>query len=231
MIVFTQTVYTDPSHASRQGYLARPDDDRTHPGIVLIQEWWGVEPHVRDVAERIAREGFVVLVPDLYAGRIANEPDDAQKLMMATVQHMDRAIQEIILALNYLRNNVGVRPKKLGLMGFCMGGLLAFKTAARYEHLGALSPWYGGMYDPSPEDVAKVTAPVLAIYGEHDRSIPVPQVRKIEGLYKAAGKDAQFIVYPGAGHAFLNPDHGMYVESAAKDAWAKAMAFFKARLT
>lgn len=230
MIVFTQTVHTDPTHASPQGYLVRPDDDRTYPGIVLIQEWWGVEPHVRDLAERVAREGFVVLVPDLYGGKVASEPDDAGKLMMATVQNMERAIHEVTLALNYLRNNVGVRPKKLGLMGFCMGGLLAFKTAARYEYLGAVSPWYGGMYDPAPEEVAAVNAPVLAIYGEKDSSIPLDSVRKVERLYAAAGKSAQFIVYPGAGHAFNNPDHGMYVEAAAKDAWAKAMTFFKSKL-
>ena len=101
---------------------------------------------------------------------------------------------------------------------------------SRYPHLGAVSPWYGGGYDPAPEEVAQVTAPVLAIYGEDDGGIPLEQVRKVEQLYKTAGKDAQFVIYPKAGHAFLNPSHGAYVESPALDAWTKAMTFFKGHL-
>lgn len=230
MIVQAATVHTDPHNALPQGYLVRPDDDRTYPGIVLIQEWWGIEPHIRELAQRLAIAGFVVLVPDLYHGKICSEPDEAQKMLMMTVQNMDTALHEIILALDYLRNDAGVQPKRLGVMGFCMGGLLTYKVAERYPHLGAISPWYGGGYDPTPEDVAKVNVPVLAIYGERDGAIPVSQVRKIEQMYKAAGKDIEVHIYPNAGHAFNNPDHGMYVAEAAKDAWARAVAFFKAKL-
>jgi carboxymethylenebutenolidase len=149
---------------------------------------------------------------------------------MMTFKNIEKAISEIILSLDYLRNNAGVQPKKLGLMGFCMGGHLAFRVAERYPHLGALSPWYGGGYDPTAEDATKVNAPVLAIYGETDGGIPVAQVRKIEQLYKDAGKDIEVRIYPNAGHAFNNPDHGMYVADAAKDAWARAVAFFKEKL-
>ena len=230
MVVQTKTVHLDPNDPEPQGYLVRPDDDKPYPGIVLIQEWWGIEPHIRELAIRLATSGFVVLVPDLYHGKVATEPDEAQKMLMMTVQNMERAVREITLALDFLRNDPGVQPKKLGLMGFCMGGLLTFKTAERYPHLGAISPWYGGGYDPTLEDVAKVTAPVLAIYGEKDTGIPLEQVRKIEKLYKDAGKDIAVRIYPNAGHAFNNPDHGMYVAEAAKDAWARAVAFFKHRL-
>lgn len=230
MIVQTQTLYTDPHHVSPQGYLVRPDDDMVYPGIVLIQEWWGVEPHIRELAQRLASEGFVVLVPDLYHGKIATEPGDAQKLLMMTFDNIEKAIGEIVLAMEYLRKNAGVQPKKLGLIGFCMGGHLAYRVAERYPHLGALSPWYAGGYDPSAEQVATINAPVLAIYGETDSGIPVAQVQKIEGLFKAAGKDAEFRVYPNAGHAFNNPDHGMYVAEASRDAWARAVAFFKDKL-
>jgi len=230
MIVQTQTLYTDPHHASPYAYLVRPDDDKIYPGIVLIQEWWGVEPHIREQAQRLAAEGFVVMVPDLYHGKIANEPSDAQKLVMLTFQNIEQAINEIVLALEYLRNNAGVQPKKLGLIGFCMGGHLTYRVAERYAHLGAASPWYAGGYDPSAEQIASINAPVLAIYGETDGGIPVAQVQKIEALFKAAGKDAEFHIYPNAGHAFNNPDHGMYVAAAAKDAWARAVAFFKDKL-
>lgn len=230
MIVQTQTVFTELHNVAPTGYLVRPDDDRTYPGIVLIQEWWGLEPHIRDVAIKLASNGFVVLVPDLYHGAVATEPSDAQKLAMMTFQNVQQAIGEVLTALKYLDNNMGVKPKKLGLMGFCMGGHLALRAAERYPNLGALSPWYAGGYDPSAEDVAKITAPVLAIYGETDGAIPVPQVNKIETLFKVAGKEAEFRIYPNAGHAFNNPDHGMGNAEAAKDAWARAVAFFKAKL-
>ena len=230
MIVQTQTVFTELHNVAPTGYLVRPDDDRTYPGIVLIQEWWGLDPHIRDVAIKLAANGFVVLVPDLFHGAVATEPNDAQKLAMMTFQNVQQAIGEILTALKYLDNNMGVNPKKLGLIGFCMGGHLALRAAERYPNLGALSPWYAGGYDPAPDDVMKITAPVLAIYGENDGAIPVPQVKKIETLFKAAGKDAEFHVYPNAGHAFNNPDHGMGNAEAAKDAWARAVAFFKAKL-
>ena len=230
MIVQTQTVFTELHDVAPQGYLVRPDDDRTYPGIVIIQEWWGLEPHIRDVAIKLATNGFVVLVPDLYHDQVATEPNDAQKLAMSLFENMQRAVGEILTALKYLDNNMGVQPKKLGLIGFCMGGHLAYRVAERYPNLGALSPWYAGGYDPAPEDVAKINAPVLAIYGENDGGIPVAQVKKIESLFKVAGKDAEFHIYPNAGHAFNNPDHGMGNAEAAKDAWARAVAFFKERL-
>ncbi|MFN3704418.1 MAG: dienelactone hydrolase family protein [Thermoflexales bacterium] len=231
MIVQTQTVHTDPqSHPDAQGFYVRPDDDKAYPGVVLIQEWWGIEPHIRELAQRLATEGFVVLAPDLYHGKVATEPDSAGKLMMATVENMSRAVDEIIAALEFLRRDPGVSPKRLGVMGFCMGGLLTFKVAAAYQHLAAISPWYPVMYDPTPEEVAKVNASVLAIYGERDSFVSLEQVEKVKGLYAAAGKDAEFRVYAGAGHAFNNPDHGMFVPEAAKDAWARAVAFFKAKL-
>ncbi len=230
MIVQAQTVYTDMHNASPQGYLVRPDDEQSYPGIVLIQEWWGLEPHIRELAQRLAAEGFVVMVPDLYYGKIATEPGDAQKLLMLTFENIEKAIKDILTSLNYLNNNAGVQPKKLGLMGFCMGGHLAFRVAERYPNLGAVSPWYAGGYDPSPEQIASITAPVLAIYGETDGGIPVAQVKKIEGLLKDAGKEAEVLIYPNAGHAFNNPDHGMGNAEAAKDAWARAVKFFKDKL-
>lgn len=230
MIIQHQTVYTELHNLGTIGHLIRPDDDKTYPGLVMIQEWWGIEPHVLDIAERAAREGFVVMVPDLYHGKVANEPDDAMKLVMAMRQNLDVAIGEVVTACTYLYNNIGVQPKKLGVMGFCMGGMLTYKVAERYPNLGAISPWYGGGYDPSAEDVAKVSASVLAIYGALDGGIPEAQVKKIESLYKNAGKDAEFKIYEGAGHAFLNPSHGALHQPSATDAWARAMAFFKAKL-
>lgn len=230
MIVQSDTVLTDPKDSGPRGYLVRPNDERVYPGIVLIQEWWGIEPHIRDIAQRLASEGFVVMVPDLYHGQIATEPDDARKLIMMLRGNVERALREVELAAEYLRKQPGVLPKKVGMMGFCVGGFLTFKMACRYPHLGASSPWYGGGIDPRTEDISHINAPMLAVYGELDHGIPLDQVRAIESALKAAGKQAEVRVYEGAGHAFLNPSHGAYHEASAQDAWARAVALFKQHL-
>jgi carboxymethylenebutenolidase len=214
-------------HVNGEGayaYVAQPDDDALYPGVVLIQEWWGVEPHVRDLAQKLASEGFIVAVPDLYHGRVATEPGDAMKMVMLLRQNIDRASQEIIGALEALKAMPGVQPKKPGLIGFCVGGTLTYIVAARYADLSAVVPFYAGGYDPTPEEVAQVSAPVLAIYGRHDQSIPLTQVEKIERLYRDAGKDIDVRIYD-AGHAFLNPDHGTGNPQAAADAWPRAVKF------
>ncbi|MBX5451954.1 dienelactone hydrolase family protein [Thermogemmatispora sp.] len=211
-------------------FLAQPDDDLKHPGIVMIQEWWGIEPHIQDLAQKLATEGFIVAVPDLYHGKIATEPNDALKMMMTMIREkMDRAVKEIIGALETLKAMPNVEPKKLGLIGFCVGGLLTYTVAERYTDLAAAVPFYAGGYDPQPENVARVTAPILAIYGRYDDSIPMEQVEKVERVYKEAGKDITVKVYD-AGHAFLNPMHGMGNEKAAAEAWPLAVRFLKEKL-
>ena len=195
----------------------------------MIQEWWGIEPHIRQLAQKLATEGFVVAVPDLFHGKIATEPDDAQKMVMMIRGNVEKAAREIIGALDTVKAMPNVEPKKLGLMGFCVGGFLAYYVASRYPDLGAVVPFYGAGYDPTPEEVAKVNAPVLAIYGSRDPSVPLEQVRKIERMYKEAGKDITVKVYD-AGHAFLNPDHGMGNEKAAAEAWPLAVNFLKEHL-
>ncbi len=210
-------------------FIAEPDDNARHPGMVLIQEWWGIEPHIRELAQKLAAEGFVVAVPDLSHGKIATEPDDAAKMMMRMRGNLDKAVKEIIGALETIKARPNVAPKKLGLIGFCVGGFLAYTVASRYSDLGALVPFYGGGYDPTPGEVAKVNAPVLAIYGSRDQGIPMAQVEKIEKMYRAAGKDITVKVYD-AGHAFINPDHGMGNEKAAAQAWPLAVNFLKKHL-
>ena len=209
--------------------MAQPDDNAKHPGVVLIQEWWGIEPHIRDLAHKLAAEGFVVAVPDLFHGKVVTEPDEAQKMVMMIAGNIDKAAREIIGALETVKAMPNVEPKKLGLMGFCVGGMLTLVVASRYPDLGAVVAFYPGGYDPKPEDVAKVNAPVLAFYGRRDQSIPMEQVDKIEKMFKAAGKDYTAKVYD-AGHAFINPAHGMGDERAAAEAWPLAVNFLKEKL-
>jgi carboxymethylenebutenolidase len=210
-------------------YVAQPDDDATHPGLVLIQEWWGMEPHIVDLAGKLAAEGFVVAVPDLFHGKVATEPNDAMRMVMLIRENVDRAAREIIGALETVKAMPNVEPKKLGLMGFCVGGMMTYVVASRYPDLGAFAPFYGAGYDPTPEEVAKVNAPVLAIYGRQDQGIPMEQIEKIERMYKDAGKDITVKIYD-AGHAFINPMHGAGNEQAAAEAWPLAVNFLKEKL-
>jgi len=211
-------------------YLVEPDDTAQHPGLVLIQEWWGIEPHIQDLAHKLAAEGFVVAVPDLYHGKIATEPDDAMRSIMMIRGNVDKAASEIIGALNAVQELPNVEPKKLGLIGFCIGGFMTYTVASRYSDLAAVVPFYGAGYDPTPEEVAKVNAPVLAFYGSQDGGIPPEQIQKIEQLYKDAGKDITVKVYD-AGHAFINPMHGAGNEAAAAEAWPLAVNFLKEHLS
>jgi carboxymethylenebutenolidase len=228
-VVRTSNVDLQVNGDGAYAFVAQPDDNAQHPGLVLIQEWWGIEPHIRDLAQKLAAEGFVVAVPDLYHGKIATEPTDAQKMVMMIAGNIDKAAREIIGALNTLAAMPNVYPKKPGIMGFCVGGLMTYIVASRYPHLGAAVPFYGSGYDPTPEDVAKVNAPVLAVYGSRDHGIPKEQVDKIEKMYQAAGKNYTVKVYD-AGHAFINPNHGMGNEKAAAEAWPLAVNFLKENL-
>ncbi len=210
-------------------FVIQPDDDAKHPGVVLIQEWWGLEPHILNVAQKLAAEGFIVAVPDLYHGKIATEPNEAMPLMMGLRNNLDQVVDEIVTTLETVKEMPNVQPKKLGLIGFCIGGFLTYTVAARYPNLAAAVSFYGGSYDPTPEEVAKVNAPVLAIYGRQDQSIPLAQVEKIERLYQEAGKDFTVKLYD-AGHAFVNPTHGMGNEKAAAEAWPLAVSFLKEKV-
>jgi carboxymethylenebutenolidase len=211
--------------------IVRPEGQEPLPGVVQIQEWWGIEPHVVDMAQRLAAEGFVVMVPDLYHGKVVTEPDEAQKSVMMLHGNLEHAVKEIGAAIDALKARSDVEPKQVGVMGYCVGGLLTWLTALRNHNVAAAVPWYAGGFDPAPQDISGLQAPVLAIYGGLDQSIPAAQREKIERLLKEAGKNAQVLVYPEAGHAFMNPDHGMGHEASAEDAWPKAVAFLKQHLS
>jgi carboxymethylenebutenolidase len=211
-----------------RGYLARPDVDTPAPGVVVIQEWWGLNDHMRDIADRLAGEGFVALAPDLYYGQTAEEPDEARKLAMA-LEYPD-ALRVIQTAVDHLIARTDVAPKRVGLVGFCMGGGLAWHGAAQLAGIGASVPCYGGGPEMSAEAAARITAPVLAIYGEADRGVSPEVARQRAALMDAAGVTNEMVIYPGAQHAFMNDRRPVYDPVAAADAWRRIVAFFRETL-
>ncbi|MGH2586927.1 MAG: dienelactone hydrolase family protein [Dehalococcoidia bacterium] len=216
---------TFPSNgAQATGYLVRPEGDEPRPGIVVIQEWWGLVDHIKDVAERFAHEGFVALAPDLYDGRQSEEPDDARKLAM----EMDRAVamRNLQAAAAYLRS---LGCPRIGAAGYCMGGGLVWEMATRPGVIDAAAPYYGRPI--APERAGEVNVPVEAFYAELDHGIPPDSVRQVVAALQSGGKDADLHVYEGADHAFFNdsrPDS--YHADASADAWRRTLTFFRRTL-
>jgi carboxymethylenebutenolidase len=185
------------------GYLAVPDSG-SGPGLVVIQEWWGLVPHIRDVVDRFAAAGFVALAPDLFHGQSTTEPDEAGKLMMAL--NMGEAAKDMSGAVDHLLGLDAVSSSTLGVTGFCMGGGLALMLATqRPDAIRACVPYYGLIPWPDAEpDWSNMNAAVLGHFAEKDAFFGPELVRKLEEQLRAEGKEVEMIIHPGVDHAFFN---------------------------
>jgi carboxymethylenebutenolidase len=212
-----------PSNSHKiPGYLASPDGSGPFPAVVAIQEWWGLVGHIKDVADRFAAEGFVTLAPDLYHGQIADEPNEARKLAMALDR--EKTIQEITAAARYLRTLPNVNGK-VGIVGWCMGGGLALSAAANGAGADSVVCFYGRPLDA--RDTAKLTAPVLGLYGDKDGGNPLSIVQDFDKELAKAGVQHKIHVYAGAEHAFFNNGRLAFHPEAAADAWKQTLAWFR----
>ncbi len=216
---------SDGSNA--QGYLSSPDSG-SGPGVIVIQEWWGLVDHIKAVADRFAAEGFVALAPDLYRGDSTTSPDEAGRLMMAL--DIERATADLGGAVGYLLGLGGVSSEKVGTVGFCMGGQLALAATCKNAQIGACVDFYG-VHPNVTLDFSSLEAPVLGLFGDQDGFVTPEAARKLEHDLEQAGKRTSFHTYPGADHAFFNdsrPD--VYNEEAASDAWRRTLDFFREHL-
>jgi carboxymethylenebutenolidase len=210
------------------GYVARPDGDEQYPAVVVLQEWWGLNDHIREVVRRFAGEGFVALAPDLYRGRVVSEPDEARKLAMALER--PQAVKDIQGAVNYLAAQPYVVPKAVGVVGFCMGGGLAAWMALEGQGIGAVGVFYGRA-DFNDDNTHRVSAPILGLFGEADGGIPVETVRANEAMLKKYNKPCEFVIYADAPHAFFNDERpAAYRPQAAADAWARTLTWLRTYL-
>jgi len=209
------------------GYLAIPQKG-SGPGVIVLQEWWGLVDHIRDVCDRFANEGYVALAPDLYHGQAAKSPDEAGKLMMAL--RIDEAAKDLRGAIQYLLNHEATGADKVGTIGFCMGGALSLYAGSRNAQVGACVVFYGIHPNVKP-DLANLQAPVLGIYAERDKSVPPESVRELERQLKELGKSVEMHIYPDTDHAFFNDQRpAVYNAKAAADAWRRVIQFFAKHL-
>lgn len=209
------------------GYLSLPASGKG-PGVIVLQEWWGLVPHINDVCDRFAAEGFVALAPDLYHGESTKSPDEAGKLMMAL--RIDETEKDLRGAIGYLLNHEATSGAKVGTVGFCMGGALSLYAASKNPQVGACVVFYGIHPNVKP-DLANLQAPVLGIYAELDAYVPPATVHELESKLKEHGKSVEMHIYPNLDHGFFNDTRELYNEAGAKDAWKRVIAFFREHLS
>jgi carboxymethylenebutenolidase len=225
-----------PSNGSNgQGYLAVPASG-SGPGVVIIQEWWGLNDQLREVCDAWASDGFVALAPDLYRGVVTTEPDEAGKLMMSL--NIEQAAKDMVGAVDALAahdavvgNGVGVNG--IGVIGFCMGGALALWLATlRPEHVRAVAPFYGVIGWPATKpDWARLAGPVQGHYAELDDFAGPAAVATLADELRALGKQVEIFTYPGTEHAFTNHHRPeVYNAEATTLAYDRAQAFLRAAL-
>ncbi len=206
-------------------YLATPVCGKG-PGVLVIQEWWGLVGHIKSVCDRFAAEGFTALAPDMYHGKTADEPDGAGKLFMAL--NIGQAETDLKGAATYLAQHSST--KKLGAVGFCMGGQLALFAATLNPSIGATVDFYGIHPNVKP-DYSKLSGPVLGLFAEKDSFVTPATAKEVDAAIKKAGKQSEIHVYPNVDHAFFNDDNkSAYDKAAADDAWRRTLVFFRSHL-
>ena len=223
-------------YGNSSGYLVSPLADNSSnttsqllPAVVMIHEWWGLNENIKDMANELAKQGYVVLAADMYNGQVATIPDQAMQLVGSVRDNPSEAIANLQAAVGYLSSLENVNPSRIASLGWCFGGGQSLQLALNTEAenpLAATVLYYG---DPvmDEQELSKIKWPVLGIFGDQDESIPVENVTKFEQALNSTGIPNEIYVYEGVGHAFANPSGDNYAPEETRDAWEKTLAFLK----
>ena len=218
-----------------QAYTVRPMRAGLYPGVVVIHEWWGLNSQIKSVADRAAEVGYVAISPDLYRGKLGTDAGLAHELMRGLNENY--AIDVIRSAVGWLRAHDAKTTRRgqgrsmpVATLGFCMGGRLSLATALRGTDIQAAVMFYGSV-ETDPKALEPLAVPLLGIFGNEDRGIPLDQIKAFEAALKEAGKEATVLVYPGVGHAFFNEERPGYDKEASHDAWERTRMFLAQKLS
>lgn len=220
-------IQLDSEDGKFSAYVATPATGRG-PGLIVLQEWWGLVPQIRDVCDRLARSGFVALAPDLYRGESTTDPDEAGRLMMGL--EIERAGRDLGAAVDALRREPGIEGSRVGCLGFCMGGQLALYASCLQPEIAAVVDCYG-VHPNVTLDLGACRAKVLGVFAENDDFISSADVQKLEEALAGAGVEAKLLTYVGVQHAFLNdarPD--VFDAETSAQAWRDIETFLEAEL-
>lgn len=206
-----------------KGFLARPKETGIFPAVIVIHEIWGLVDHIKDVAMRFAREGFVALAVDLFEGKTVSKLEEGRKFREQFTE--EKILGDLDGSFNYLKSLSYVNPKHIGSIGFCMGGGLSLLLACHNKELAAAVVFYGR--NPSPIDRLKdIQCPVLGNYAGADMAITESDINLLKQTMTEYGKSFDLKIYQGGPHAFFNDTRESYRAEAAKDAWTRTLQFF-----
>lgn len=207
-------------------YVCRPSAPTSDPAIIVIHEWWGLVPHIKDIANRFASHGYYTIAPDLYGGAVTSTPEEAGKLSASVRPEASKSMLDSVV--HYLSTQKTVDTRKVGIIGFCFGGTHAFNYVCESQRISAGVFFYATRPVTEESKLARVQAPLLIIYGDQDQRVSTDTARQIETTLKKLGKNAELKIYPECGHAFFNDQNPRaYKPEVAKDAWEKTLSFFQ----
>lgn len=225
------TVQYPSGNVTMKAFVAAPQTKEKRPAVIVIQEWWGLTDHIKDIARRYAAEGYVAIAPDLYSRlgyALTTDAGEAGKLMNTLRQ--EDGLTDLNATVAYLTSVPEVDGARIGVTGFCMGGSYALMLPCVNPAIKAAVPFYGQVPNPDAP-LQKLSAPVLYLYGEDDGWITKADVQRLAAALKKYNKPGEIKTYPGAPHAFFRDnDPSVYRPEAAKDAWGRTKAFFKQHL-
>ena len=206
------------------GFLAKPVESGKYPAVVMIHEWWGLNDNIKEMAQKLASQGYIVLAVDLYNNKVGTTSEEARQLM--TSFDGDEGIENMNSAIRFLKSEYSV--DKVGSIGWCFGGGQSLNLAVNSD-LDATVMYYGQVISES-EKLSNISWPLLGIFAELDQGIPPKAVREFESSLDELGIKNEIIIYPGVNHAFANPSGDRYSPQEAKDAWNKTLEFFNNNL-
>jgi carboxymethylenebutenolidase len=225
------TVQYPSGNITVRAYVAAPQTNEKRPTVIVVQEWFGLSEHIKDIARRYAVEGYVAIAPDLYSRfghAVTSDPGEAGKLMNALKP--EDGLKDVNATVDYLKSAPEVDSTRIGVTGFCMGGSYALMLPCVNRLIKAAAPYYGEVPNPDTP-IQQMSAPLLYIYGEDDGWITKADVQRLATALKKYQKMGEIKTYPGAAHAFFrDTDKTVYRPEAARDAWARTLAFFKQHL-
>lgn len=211
------------------GYMAKPTKaEGKLPGLIVIQEWWGLNDNIRKMTDRLAGEGYVALAVDLYEGEVAEKPEKARELMQKAMGNKERLGKNLQQAYDFVADESGAEP--VGVIGWCFGGGWSLQTALMMPDKIDATVIYYGQLVTDEEKLKAINSPIIGFFGSEDSAIPPKQVETFEETLKGLDKTVETHVYQGANHAFANPSGERYDAEAATDAWKKTVTFLNKHL-
>jgi len=217
-----------------QGYLVYPVSSndtvgKKLPAVVMIHEWWGLNENIKNMANLLAKQGFVVLAADLYKGEVANNPERAMELVQIARNNQNNSINNLQSAVKYLSSLPNVDSSKIASLGWCFGGGQSLQLALNSQDhpLAATILYYGTPLVTDKALLSKIKWPVLGIFGDKDQSIPIKEINQFGNSLNQSGITNNIHIYKGVGHAFANPSGDNYAPKETEDAWQKTLSFLK----